>query len=66
MYGPHKSCQFVMARGLLFGSWNQPVFYAFSQPLTKNILFQIIQALHEIGYIVMCVTSDMSSTNIAL
>jgi len=65
VYGPHKSCQFVMARGL-FDSWKQPIFYAFSQPMTKSILFEIIQALYKISYTVVAVTSDMGSRNIAL
>lgn len=34
--------------------------------MTKTILFEIIQALYKIGYIVVCVTSDMGSTNMAL
>jgi len=37
IYGPHKSCQFVMIRGV-FGNWKQPIFYEFSQQMTKSIL----------------------------
>jgi len=36
-----------------------------AQPITKSILFEIIQALHEIGHTVVAVTSDMGSRNMA-
>lgn len=65
IYGPHKSCQFVMARGI-FGNWKQPIFYEFSQRMTKSILFNIVRMLFEIGYIVVAVTNDMGSSNMSL
>lgn len=65
VYGPHKTCQVVMARGL-FGSWKQPVYYDFSKPMTKDVLFEIIEALHKRGYIVVAVANDMGSTNMGL
>lgn len=34
IYGPNKTSQFVMARGLI-GSWKQPIFYDFDQPMEK-------------------------------
>lgn len=65
IYGPHKTCQFVMARGL-FSKWKQPIYYQYSQAMTKDILMNIITALHKIYYTVVAVTSDLGPTNIAL
>jgi len=65
IYGPHKTSQFVMARGLI-GNWRQPIFYDFDQPMTKEILFEIITLLQEIGYTVVAVTSDLGPTNVRL
>jgi len=65
IYGPHKTCQFVIARSL-FLKWKQPIYYQYSQPVTKNILLNIIAALYKINYIVVAITSDSESTNIAL
>ncbi|XP_077270191.1 uncharacterized protein LOC143901639 [Temnothorax americanus] len=52
IYGLHKTSQFVMARGLI-GNWKQPIFYDFDQPMTKEILFEIITRLQEVGYTVV-------------
>lgn len=65
IYGSHKTCQVVMARGL-FSKWKQPFYYDFSKPMTKEILFIIIEALYKIGYIVIAMTNDMSPTNVKL
>lgn len=58
IYGPHKTCQFIMARGL-FKKWKQPIYYNFDQPMTQNIMFNVIQDLYKIGYIVIAITCDM-------
>lgn len=65
IYGPHKTCQFVMARGL-FNSWKQPVYYDFDQQMTKKILFEIVQELYNVGYTVVALTCDMGTRNMAL
>lgn len=60
--GPHKSVQVVMARGLI-SKWKQPIFYKYDTPLTSEILFDIIEKLHEVGFNVVGVVSDMGPTN---
>lgn len=65
IYGPHKTCQVVMARGL-FSKWKQPIYYEYSKPMTKGILFEIIELLYNIGYTVIATTSDTCPTNIGL
>lgn len=63
--GPHNTCQFIMARGL-FCKWKQPVYYKFDQPLTKEIINEVITALYNKGYRVAALTSDFGATNQAL
>ncbi|CAL1687559.1 unnamed protein product [Lasius platythorax] len=41
---PHKTCQFIMARGL-FGRWKQPVFYDYNKTMDKETLEQVIKQL---------------------
>lgn len=65
IYGPHKTCQVVMARGL-FSKWKQPVFYNYSTPMSKDILLQLIKDLYSIGYTVVAVACDMGGTNVGL
>jgi hypothetical protein len=60
--GPHKSCQVVMARGLI-GSWKQPVFYKFDQFMTVEIIKDIITVLYHAGFIVVAMVCDMGTTN---
>lgn len=65
IYGPHRTSQVVMARGLI-GNWRQPIYYDFDQPMTTEILFEIMTQLQETGYTVVAVTSDLGSTNTRL
>lgn len=65
IYGPHKACQFIMARGL-FKKWKQPIYYNFDVPMSRNILFNVIQHLYEADYIVVAVTCDMGPSNMKL
>lgn len=53
IYGPHKTCQVVMARGL-FQKWKQPIYYDFDKPMSTDTLIKIIKSLYEINYIVGC------------
>ncbi|CAI6348402.1 unnamed protein product [Macrosiphum euphorbiae] len=63
--GPYKCVQVVMARGLL-SNWKQPLFYDFDTPMTTEILFKIIACIHEVGFEVVALVSDMGPTNIGL
>ena len=46
--GPFKHLQVFMACGI-FKSWKLPVYYAFNQPATKEILFEVIEAVEQAG-----------------
>jgi hypothetical protein len=63
--GPYKYMQVVMVRGL-FSNWKQPVFIAFDQKMTKQILFEIITELHKISYNVVACVSDCGGSNVRL
>lgn len=65
VYGPYKTCHFIMARGLL-KNWRQPIFYKFDTQMSREILFTVIQRLYDMDYIVIAVTCDMSPTNMKL
>ncbi|XP_071643599.1 uncharacterized protein [Temnothorax longispinosus] len=65
IYGPYKTCQFIMAKGL-FNKWKQPIYFNFDQAMTPNILLTVLQMLHQIEYIVVAVTCDMGSSNVRL
>lgn len=65
VYGPHKTCQFVIARGLL-KNWKQPIYYDFDKLMSPDILLTLIQNLHQIGYVVIAIVCDMSPTNMKL
>ena len=60
--GPHKTVQVVMARGLT-SPWRQPIYFKFDQPMTKEILFDVIQAMTDAGFDVVGITSDQGPTN---
>lgn len=60
---PHRTCQTVMARGLL-NKWKQPVYYGFDQSMTEQIMFDIISQLYYAGFNVVAITSDMGGGNI--
>lgn len=63
--GPHNQMQVVMARGL-FSQWKQPIYIAFDQKVTKEILFNIITELHKISYNVVACVSDCGASNVGL
>ncbi|CAI6376209.1 unnamed protein product [Macrosiphum euphorbiae] len=65
VYGPHRCVQTVVARGLL-SNWKQPIFYNYDTSMTKELLNNIIQALHENGFNVIAIVSDMGSSNVGL
>jgi len=63
--GPHNQMQVVMARGIS-SQWKQPIFVDFDKKMTKDILFDIIEKLDEIGFKVICCVSDCGGGNIGL
>ena len=63
--GPHKEVQVAMVRGLLSG-WMQPIFYNYDMKMTRKVLFDIVFALHQSGYQVVAIVSDMGGKNISL
>lgn len=62
VYGPYEYCQVIMARGL-FKKWKQPVYYDYDQPVTKDILLDVIKQLYYSGYTVVSVTCDLEPKN---
>lgn len=63
--GPHSQMQVVMARGIA-SQWKQPIFVDFDKKVTKDILFNIIEKLDEIGFKVICCVSYCGGGNIGL
>jgi len=63
--GPHNQMQVVMARGIA-SPWKQPVYVDFDKKMTKDILFSFINELDQIGFKVICCTSDCGGGNIGL
>ena len=63
--GPHNYMQVVMARGL-FSNWKQPVYLAFDQKMTQDILNKIIIELHKIQFNVVACVSDCGASNVGL
>lgn len=54
-----------MVRGL-FGKYKQPLYIDFDKNVTKNLLDQLIEKLHQTGYTVVCVVSDNGGSNVGL
>ncbi|XP_071519277.1 transposable element P transposase isoform X4 [Panulirus ornatus] len=65
IYGPHKSVQFVMLRGV-FAPWKQIIFYEFDCPMTKKILFDLIVRVEAAGFPVVATVNDLRPTNVRL
>lgn len=63
--GPYSQLQVVQAREL-FSKWKQPVYLAFDQKVTKQLLYNIISELHNISYSVVACVSDCGGGNIGL
>lgn len=54
-----------MCRGIA-SSWKQPIFVDFDKKMTRDILFDIIEKLDQIGFKVICCVSDCGGGNIGL
>lgn len=63
--GPYKKVQVMMIRGLC-SPWKQPVYIQFDQRVTKDLLFQVLTRLEEIGLKVVCCTCDNGAENQSL
>lgn len=62
VYGPSKTVQVIMTRGLC-SHWKQPIYFAFDQVMTREILFAAITAVEDAGYVVVATVCDLSPTN---
>ena len=51
-----------MIRGL-FGKWKQPIFFDFDQKMTKDLLYQLINAVHSCGFVIVEMVCDLGGTN---
>lgn len=50
----------------LISNWKQPTYYFFDKKMTKDLLFEIVENLHNVGFNVISIVSDMGSTNMRL
>ncbi len=63
--GPYRKVQVVMVWGLC-AKWEQPIYIAFNQPITKANFIDILKKLYDIGFLVLCCTCDGGSENVRL
>lgn len=50
----------------MVSNWKQPIMYGYDTPMTQDLLHQIIEQLHNVGFNVIAMVSDMGSSNIGL
>lgn len=60
--GASNYVQVIMARGIL-GNWKQPIYYNYNCKVTKDLLFQVIEKLENIGFPVYAINSDLGGGN---
>uniref|UniRef100_A0A0C9PST5 T_0 protein n=1 Tax=Fopius arisanus TaxID=64838 RepID=A0A0C9PST5_9HYME len=58
-----RTHQCAMVRGL-FATWKQPIYYTHDQSFTKEIILKIIDRLHQIGFTVVSIVSEITRTNL--
>jgi len=63
--GPHSQMHVIMARGIA-SNWKQQVYVDFDKKMTKEIIFDVIEKLDEIGFKTICCVSDCGGGNIGL
>ena len=63
VYGPCSKATVVLVRGLL-SSWKQVVFFQFDCPMTRNLLFFIINQVESIGVKIRAVTADQGNPTV--
>lgn len=56
--GPCKTCQTVIARGII-AHWKQPVYFDFDQPMTAQIINEIISELFQANFM-LCYFQHLS------
>ena len=62
VYGPCKEVQVIMVRSLC-SHWKQPLYFAFDQNMTRDILFEAIRGVEEVGYRVIATVCDLHAIN---
>lgn len=65
MLGPFKHLQVLMVSGI-FTSWKMPVLFGFNQPVTKQLLLDVIKDVEAVGGRVVSTVNDMGSGNLRL
>lgn len=65
LIGPYSTMYIISAKGL-FTDWKQPVYVNFDVKITKDIVLDVIKALHESDYHVVSCVSDFNDTNLEL
>ena len=60
VYGPHSRVQLAVLRGLVY-KWKLPIYYQFDAPMTKSLLFQIIQQVEKHRAQVCGVSCDLGN-----
>lgn len=65
IYEPKRHVMCVMIRGLI-APWKQLLYYDFDTNMTKDILFQIIQKVEAVGFLVTAMVNDLAPNNVRL
>lgn len=65
LIGPYSTMYIISAKGI-FTDWKQPVYVNFDVKITKDIVLDVIRALHESDYHVVSCVSDFNDTNLEL
>lgn len=47
-------------------NWKQPIYFDFDTNMTKELLMSIIEKMHNIGYNIVAIVSDMGPSNMGL
>lgn len=47
-------------------NWKQPIFFDYDTPMTMGFLFQILNSLNDISFVVVAILSDMGPTYVRL
>ena len=65
VFRPASQMTVIYARGLT-EKWKQPIYINFDKPLTKPVLYEIIQKFCEINFQVVALVSDCHPSNRSL
>lgn len=50
----------------MLSSWKQPIYYDYNTAMTKELLYNIIEEIHNNGFNVVGIVCDMGATNMGL